>query len=81
MTDKDNRRTLKVSDDDVFERFRKVKAEYDEQRDERVTDTRALDLLMDDVPVEREADTDTERILEQVKQVQRSVDELQSNRH
>lgn len=81
MTDKDNRRTLKVSDDDVFERFRKVKAEYDEQRDERVTDTRTLDLLIDDVPVEREADTDTERILEQLKQVQRSVDEHQSNRH
>ena len=53
----DDRWHMKGRDRDVFNRFRKRKREYDEQRDERVTDERALELLMDGVPVKREGDT------------------------
>lgn len=54
----DDRWNLKGSDPEVIERFREMKREYGEQRDERVTNDRALELLMDGVPVERDADTD-----------------------
>lgn len=60
----DDRWHFKGRDHDVFERFRRIKRDYDEQRDERVTDERALELLMDGVPVERDADT--EAILERL---------------
>lgn len=60
----DDRWHFRGSDWDVFNRFRRIKRDYDEQRDERVTDERALELLMDGVPVERDADT--EAILEKL---------------
>lgn len=54
----DDRWNLKGSDPDVIERFREMKREYGEQRDERVTNDRALELLMDGVPIKRDSDTD-----------------------
>lgn len=76
----DDRWHLKGRNREVFERFRQIKRDYDEQHDERVTDERALELLMDDVPVERDADT--EAILERLDGldediVERIVEELE----
>lgn len=78
----DDRWHMKGRDRDVFERFREIKRDYDEQRDERVTDERALELLMDGVPVER--DGDTKAILEQLEELdeavaEKTVQKLQSN--
>lgn len=54
----DDRWNLKGSDPTVIERFRATKADYDEQLDEPVTNDRALELLMDGVPVERSPQLD-----------------------
>ena len=84
ITVTDDRWNLKGSDPDVIERFREVKREYGEQRDERVTNDRALELLMDGVPVER--DSDTEAILEKLDGLDEDVaeavvEQLQQSRY
>ena len=80
----DDRWNLKGSDPGVIERFREVKLEYGEQRDERVTNDRALELLMDGVPIER--DSDTEAILEKLDGLDENVaeavvEQLQQSRY
>ena len=80
----DDRWNLKGSDEEIIERFRETKREYDEERDERVTNDRALELLMDGAPIERDADT--KEILERLDGLDRAVaeavvEELQNIRH
>ena len=80
----DDRWNLKGSDEEVIKHFRETKREYDEQRDERVTNDRALELLMDGVPIER--DSDTKEILERLERLDSAVadkviDRLQEARH
>ena len=80
----DDRWNLKGSDEEVIKRFRERKREYDEQREERVTNDRALELLMDGVPIERDADTDG--ILERLERLDSAVadkviDRLQESRY
>ena len=80
----DDRWNLKGSDEEVIERFRETKREYDEQREERVTNDRALELLMDGVPIER--DSDTEAILDRLERLDSAVadkviDRLQESRY
>lgn len=67
----DDRWNIKGSDESTLDRFREIKRGYEAQRDERVTDERALQLLMDDVPVER--DGDTKAILEQLDGLESAV--------
>ena len=61
-----DRWNLKGRDHEVIERFREIKREYDDQRDERVTNDRALELLMDGVDVE--SGVDYEKIREIVQE-------------
>ena len=80
----DDRWNLKGSDEDVIKRFRETKREYDQQRNERVTNDRALELLMDGVPIER--DSDTKEILERLDRLDSAVadkviDRLQGSRY
>ena len=70
----DDRWNLKGSDEEVIKRFRETKREYDEQRDERVTNDRALELLMDGVPIERDSDTDA--ILNRLERVEDVLNDL-----
>ena len=80
----DDRWNLKGSDEEVIKRFRETKREYDEQREERVTNDRALELLMDGVPIERDADT--KEILERLDGLDNAVadkvvERLEAARH
>ena len=80
----DDRWNLKGSDEEVIKRFRETKREYDEQRDERVTNDRALELLIDGVPIER--DSDTKEILERLERLDSAVadkvvERLEASRH
>ena len=80
----DDRWNIKGRDDDVLRRFKDAKAEYNRQRDENVTDERALALLLEGVPIKGEADTDA--ILERLDGLedavaQRVVEAMQEARY
>lgn len=74
----DDRWNIKGRDESVLKRFREVKREYNQQRDETVTDEKALELLVEGVPVEE--DPDLQPVLDAIEDLAAKIDALEGTR-
>lgn len=74
----DDRWNIKGRDESVLKRFREVKREYNQQRDETVTDEKALELLVEGVPVEEAPDL--QPVLDAIKDLAEKIEALEGTR-